>query len=112
MRRRNGTYENERMSIAGTILRGAIRFYQLFISPLTPGYCRYWPSCSAYGMTAIARHGALKGGWLTLRRILRCHPWGGWGFDPVPDRAGKRACGHSHAPDAELARLGREGGRP
>lgn len=84
------------MSLAGTILRGAIRFYQLFISPLTMPSCRYWPSCSAYGMTAIARHGALKGSWLTLRRILRCHPWGGWGFDPVPEKTSPDACSHGH----------------
>jgi putative membrane protein insertion efficiency factor len=100
------------MRIAGTILRGAIRFYQLFISPLTPGCCRYWPSCSAYGMTAIARHGALKGGWLTLCRILRCHPWGAWGFDPVPDSAGRRVCGHPRASAGPAAQHGREGGRP
>lgn len=92
------------MNIAGTIMRGAIRFYQLFISPLTPGYCRYWPSCSAYGMTAIARHGALKGGWLTLRRILRCHPWGGWGFDPVPGTAQHGTCGHSGHSGSPAAR--------
>lgn len=88
------------MNIAGTILRGAIRFYQLFISPLTPGYCRYWPSCSAYGMTAIARHGPVRGSWLTLRRILRCHPWGGWGFDPVPDV--HRDCRHGASPAAPV----------
>ncbi|MDH3229776.1 MAG: membrane protein insertion efficiency factor YidD [Alphaproteobacteria bacterium] len=92
-------------------MRGAIRFYQLFISPLTPGYCRYWPSCSAYGMTAIARHGALKGGWLTLRRILRCHPWGAWGFDPVPGKARHVNCGHSAPPAARAAAPGQESGR-
>ena len=88
-------------------MRGAIRFYQLFVSPLTPGYCRYWPSCSAYGMTAIARHGALKGGWLTLRRILRCHPWGGWGFDPVPGPARHDTCEHSAPPAAHGQECGR-----
>ncbi len=92
------------MNLAGLIMRGAIRFYQLFISPLTGPSCRYWPSCSAYGMTAIARHGALKGGWLTLRRILRCHPWGGWGFDPVPEKASPESCNHTHP-----ALHGREG---
>lgn len=99
------------MTIAGTILRGAIRFYQLFISPLTPAHCRYFPSCSAYGMTAVAQHGALKGGWLTLRRILRCHPWGGWGFDPVPGKVGRAVCGHAHAPAAPVESSGGEGGR-
>jgi putative membrane protein insertion efficiency factor len=79
-------------------MRAAIRGYQLFISPLIPGTCRYWPSCSAYGMTAIARHGALKGGWLTLWRFLRCNPWGGWGYDPVPGTADRVCCeGHGEA---------------
>lgn len=82
------------MGLAGTIMRGAIRGYQLFISPLLPGTCRYWPSCSAYGMTAIARHGAVKGGWLTLLRLLRCNPWGGWGHDPVPGIGENKHCNH------------------
>ena len=81
------------MGLSGTIMRGAIRGYQLFISPILPGSCRYWPSCSAYGMTAIARHGAIRGGWLTLRRLLRCNPWGGWGHDPVPDIDENKSCG-------------------
>jgi len=63
---------------------GLIRFYQYFISPFWPGVCRYGPSCSEYGREAFERHGLLRGGWLTLRRILRCHPWGGSGYDPVP----------------------------
>lgn len=63
---------------------GLIRFYQYFISPFWPGVCRYGPSCSEYGREAIERHGLLRGGWLTLRRLLRCHPWGGSGYDPVP----------------------------
>jgi len=63
---------------------GLIRFYQYFISPFWPGVCRYGPSCSEYGREAIERHGLLRGGWLTARRLLRCHPWGGSGYDPVP----------------------------
>lgn len=62
----------------------AIRFYRVFISPLKPPSCRFYPSCSAYGMEAIARHGALKGSWLTIRRISKCHPFHKGGFDPVP----------------------------
>lgn len=61
-----------------------IRFYQLSISPLFPPSCRYTPTCSAYGIEALKKHGPFKGGWLTLKRILSCHPWGGSGYDPVP----------------------------
>lgn len=61
-----------------------VRFYRLFISPLTPPSCRFTPTCSVYAMEALQKHGPFKGLWLTLRRILRCHPWGGSGYDPVP----------------------------
>lgn len=61
-----------------------IRFYQLAISPLLPSACRYTPTCSQYGLEAIKKYGPLKGGWLAIRRISRCHPWGGHGHDPVP----------------------------
>lgn len=61
-----------------------IRFYQLCISPMLPQSCRYQPTCSSYAIEAITKHGPLKGGWLALKRIARCHPWGGSGYDPVP----------------------------
>lgn len=61
-----------------------VKFYQAAIRPLLPNACRYTPSCSAYSIEAIQKYGALKGGWLGLKRILRCHPWGGHGYDPVP----------------------------
>ena len=61
-----------------------IKGYQLFISPLFSGSCRYYPTCSSYGIQAIKKHGPFKGGWLTIKRIARCHPWGGHGHDPVP----------------------------
>ncbi|XZG70273.1 membrane protein insertion efficiency factor YidD [Chitinibacteraceae bacterium HSL-7] len=61
-----------------------IRGYQLMISPLIGPRCRYVPSCSEYGIEAVSRYGAARGGWLTMRRLLRCHPWGGSGYDPVP----------------------------
>jgi putative membrane protein insertion efficiency factor len=63
---------------------GLVRFYQLAISPYFPPRCRYQPTCSAYSIEALQKHGALKGGWLALKRIGRCHPWGGTGYDPVP----------------------------
>jgi len=76
-----------------TLLRRAailpIRIYQLAISPLLPPSCRYQPSCSAYAIEALQRHGLLRGAWLTLRRLGRCHPWGGSGYDPVPDAPGR-----------------------
>jgi putative membrane protein insertion efficiency factor len=62
----------------------AIRFYQRFISPGLPAACRFYPSCSEYGYEAIARYGIIRGGVLTLRRLLRCHPFHPGGFDPVP----------------------------
>ncbi len=61
-----------------------IRFYQIVISPLLPKSCRFVPTCSAYAIEAITTHGIVRGSWLTLRRLCRCHPWGGSGYDPVP----------------------------
>ncbi|MCX4349304.1 MAG: membrane protein insertion efficiency factor YidD [Alphaproteobacteria bacterium] len=63
-----------------------IRFYQKFLSPLFPGCCRYRPTCSQYMIEAIQIHGICKGLWLGTKRMLRCHPWGGSGYDPVPPR--------------------------
>jgi uncharacterized protein len=68
-------------------LIGLIRVYQLVISPLTPPTCRYYPSCSAYAVTALRRFGPIKGTWLAGRRLLRCHPWSPGGVDHVPERA-------------------------
>ncbi|MBO5878651.1 MAG: membrane protein insertion efficiency factor YidD [Alistipes sp.] len=61
-----------------------VRFYQYCISPFTPPSCRYVPTCSQYAIEALRKYGPLKGCWLTLKRLLRCHPWGGSGYDPVP----------------------------
>jgi putative membrane protein insertion efficiency factor len=61
-----------------------IRGYQRFLSPLLPPSCRFYPSCSQYALEAIGRHGALKGSWLAIRRLARCHPFNAGGFDPVP----------------------------
>ncbi|MES2266888.1 MAG: membrane protein insertion efficiency factor YidD [Bacteroidota bacterium] len=62
-----------------------IKIYQYLISPILPNSCRYTPTCSQYGIEAIKKHGPFKGGWLTLKRIARCNPWGRHGHDPVPD---------------------------
>ncbi len=61
-----------------------VKFYQCCISPFTPPSCRYTPTCSEYALQALRKYGPFKGGWLALKRILRCHPWGGHGYDPVP----------------------------
>lgn len=67
-----------------------VHFYRHAISPLTPPSCRFTPSCSAYALEALRTHGPLRGSWLTLRRICRCHPWGGSGYDPVPPKKSLR----------------------
>jgi uncharacterized protein len=73
-----------RSSLTGQLLILVTRAWQRGPSAILPPSCRYAPSCSAYMIEAIERHGALHGGWLGLKRILRCHPWGGSGYDPVP----------------------------
>ena len=62
-----------------------IRFYQVAISPFTPSTCRFLPTCSNYSMEAVQKHGIVYGGWLAIKRILSCHPWGKSGYDPVPN---------------------------
>lgn len=76
------------MSIFARLLIAPIHFYQRFISPLTPPACRFTPTCSQYAVEALQTHGALRGSWLAIKRILRCHPWGGSGYDPVPPKKG------------------------
>jgi uncharacterized protein len=68
------------------ILISIIRFYQVVISPIKPPSCRFYPTCSHYGLEAVQRFGALKGGWLTIKRILKCHPFHPGGIDPVPEK--------------------------
>lgn len=70
-----------------------LRFYKVAVSPLLPPACRFEPTCSEYARTAVERFGAGRGSWLALRRLARCHPFGGSGWDPVPERA--------HLPDDE-----------
>lgn len=87
---------NSRISTAWVFVTGILRkvfsffllvpiyFYRICISPLTSPSCRFTPTCSAYALEAIKKHGPIKGLYLAVRRILRCHPWGGSGYDPVP----------------------------
>ena len=79
--------------LAARGLRALVCFYRLAVSPLLPSACRYTPSCSAYALEALSRHGALRGGWLAVCRIARCHPWAGFGYDPVPEPSSARAAG-------------------
>ena len=67
------------------LLQALVRGYRYFVSPLLPQACRFHPSCSSYAERALQDHGALRGGWLTARRLCRCGPWHAGGFDPVPD---------------------------
>ena len=67
-----------------SLVRGAIRFYQLALSPLVGPACRFYPSCSQYALEAVSRFGVLRGGWLAARRLGRCHPFHPGGYDPVP----------------------------
>lgn len=77
------------------VFQGLVLIYRYLVSPVLPHGCRYAPSCSLYAIEALREHGATKGGWLALHRIARCHPWGGSGFDPVPN---------AHRPAAPTAR--------
>ena len=72
------------------VLIGFIRFYQKCISPHFPPTCRFVPTCSSYAIQAIERFGVMRGGWLTIKRLSRCHPWGGHGYDPVPEKEPKK----------------------
>lgn len=74
---------SERRTPAARLVLGLIGVYRT-VRAGRPSPCRFDPSCSTYGLEAVSTHGAVRGGWLTLRRILRCHPWGGQGYDPVP----------------------------
>ncbi len=92
------------LAVARTLPRRAlvlvIRFYQRFISPMTPPTCRFYPSCSQYAVIALERHGVLRGTWLAGRRLLRCHPWNPGGVDDVPPAGERRTHLHRAVPTA------------
>lgn len=75
-----------------------VKLYQWLISPILPNSCRYDPTCSQYMLEALRIHGPIKGLWLGTKRISRCHPWGGFGYDPVPE---KKGCNHKHTENQE-----------
>ena len=85
------------MNPATKLLRGAVYGYRFLISPIFPASCRYEPTCSEYALQALAKHGAIKGTWLAARRISRCHPWGGSGYDPVPEPGERQSKKHTHS---------------
>ncbi len=72
------------MKIFSLILIAIINLYKFILSPILPNSCRYYPTCSSYAIEALKKHGAIKGSWLSIKRILKCNPWGGSGYDPVP----------------------------
>jgi putative membrane protein insertion efficiency factor len=75
----------DKRNLGRILVAGLLRGYQLVLSPIYGPVCRYAPSCSHYAHDAVLMHGPVRGGWLALRRLARCHPWGGSGFDPVPE---------------------------
>ncbi|MBI5162659.1 MAG: membrane protein insertion efficiency factor YidD [Magnetospirillum sp.] len=89
------------MNPASLALRGLIRAYQLLLSPVLPASCRFHPSCSAYAFDAVGRHGALRGSWLAVKRLARCHPWNDGGFDPVPEPTPNTERGHASSRHAD-----------
>ena len=82
---RNSSFNIVKLPSAALIF--LVRLYQATLSPFIGGHCRFHPTCSHYAVEALRDHGALRGSWLALRRLLRCHPLGGSGFDPVPERS-------------------------
>lgn len=82
----------EKTGVAAKFLIKLVRFYQVYISPLGQPRCRFYPSCSHYSIEAFAQHGMMRGGWLTLKRLGRCHPWGSHGYDPVPNAPASENC--------------------
>ena len=85
------------LRVPSLLLMLLVRAYQLLVSPLLGPSCRFYPSCSAYGLEALRVHGAVRGTWLTVRRLLRCHPWNPGGVDEVPPARARHPHRHQHA---------------
>lgn len=85
------------LGLPATALVGLLRLYQIVLSPMTGPTCRFYPSCSSYAITAVRRHGVLRGGGLAIWRVLRCNPWNYGGVDDVPPVSGSRRERHQHA---------------
>lgn len=92
------------MTWAARVLALLVRFYQLVVAPFFPPACRFEPSCSHYAMEALRVHGAAQGSVLTVRRVLRCNPWGGMGYDPVPPRSTCPGCAPAAAGRSTILR--------
>ena len=92
--------ESLRAGLFVRVLSVPIRIYRCLISPMLPPRCRFYPSCSAYALEALSRHGALRGGWLATRRLCRCHPWNPGGVDLVPESPSLLRAGTGRWPDA------------
>jgi uncharacterized protein len=86
-----------RTGMVSASMRAAVRIYQLLVSPLLRPSCRFLPTCSDYAIEALAQHGSVRGSGLALRRLARCHPWGGSGYDPVPRPPGGKPGDRRHA---------------
>ena len=78
------TDTTKKLSPLGYLFKGIIMMWRYGVGPIIGKQCRYQPTCSSYAVEAIETHGAIKGGWLAIKRICRCHPWADWGYDPVP----------------------------
>lgn len=81
-----------KIGVAASILIQTVRLYQRYISPTGQPSCRFYPTCSHYAIEALAQHGMMRGGWLTVKRLGRCHPWGSHGYDPVPTSENCQSC--------------------